>query len=113
MPYFFPHLKVSEELNSVETSHLDTIREVKEEVSEELNSVETIFTVVLTLFKHTFQKNLIVWKLDRRTCTVPVCHTFQKNLIVWKLSVAKQLRQIIGLVSEELNSVETHILRVS
>ena len=55
-------------------------------VSEELSSVETLlhecckFTI-----ENKFQKNLVVWKLNKPVVEILSSLLFQKNLVVWKL----------------------------
>ena len=64
MPKKHSKCKVSEELNSVETSELFEALIHLYIVSEELNSVETILLLLFLNNPEWFQKNLIVWKLQ-------------------------------------------------
>ena len=80
-------------------------------VSEELNSVETRYYHVFHFIRSSrFQKNLIVWKLKSPFRHLGIEKMFQKNLIVWKLCAFHICYKFERIVSEELNSVETHIL---
>ncbi len=57
-----------------------------------------------------FQKNLVVWKLQKFHELWKVTHKFQKNLVVWKLPEMPQRLSGEEWVSEELSSVETIFL---
>ena len=56
-----------------------------------------------------FQKNLVVWKLERKGKVYRSGQKFQKNLVVWKLSSLKNNHSSSTCVSEELSSVETRL----